>query len=95
MRNPGGLCNISISDAANERKRKMLLELVNKRSLLVSALRSSGHCGAGLTGRHLWPSLDKGGVVDSLATNLKDLRLRLRVGDCSVGTPLMAAWHES
>ena len=33
--------------------------------------------------------------MDSLVTNLKDLGLRLRVGDCSVGTPLMAARHEN
>ena len=102
-RKHGGLGVISISDAAHERKRKMLLQLTNKggadgiavQGLLVNALRSSGQGGAGLTGRHIWPSLERGGVVDSLVSNLKNLGLRLRAGDCSVGTQLMASRHES
>ena len=99
----GGLGIISISEAAHERKRKMLLQLVNKKSaegvacqgLLVNALRASGQGGAGLMGRHLWPALGKGGVVDSLVVNLKELGLKLRVGDCSRGSPLLAARHEN
>jgi hypothetical protein len=102
-RKHGGLGIISISDAAHERKRKMLLQLVNKKGadgiaaqgLLVSALRSSGQGGAGLTGRHLWPTLEKGGIVDSLASTLKEIGLKLRVGDCSKGAPLMASRHEN
>ena len=102
-RKHGGLGIISISDAAHERKRKMLLQLTNKggadgiavQGLLVNALRSSGQGGAGLTGRHIWPTLERGGVVDSLVSNLKNLGLRLRAGDFSVGTQLMASRQDS
>ena len=81
----------------------MLLQLVNKvgadgvasQGLLVNALRASGQGGAGLPGRHLWPALDKGGVVDSLVASLKELDLRLRVKGCSQGTVPMAAKHEN
>ena len=64
------------------------------KGLLVSAMRFSGQGGAGLTGRHLWPTLEKGRIVDSLASTLKEIGLKLRVGDCSKGAPLMASRHE-
>ena len=87
-RKHGGLGIISISQAAHERKRKVLLELVNKKGaegiaaqgLLVNALRSSGQGGPDLPAKHLWSSLNGEGAMDSLVHKLKEVGLRLRVG---------------
>ena len=65
----GGLGIISISDAAHERKRKVLLQLVNKggadgiaiQGLLGRAMRTAGHGGQGSSGKHVWESLDDSG----------------------------------
>ena len=98
-RKHGGLWILSISDAALERKRKVLLELVNRKgakgtamqSILVNALRASGQGGAGQHGMQLWESLDDGGSLDGLIMKLRVLGLRIRVGNNYEGRQLMAA----
>ncbi len=64
----GGLGIVSISEAAHERKRRVLLELVNKsgveglatQGLLVDSLRLSGQI---VAGQQLWKPLQEGGVI--------------------------------
>ena len=76
---------MSISEAAHERKRRVLLELVNKngaeglatQGLLVNALRSSGQS---VAGQQLWEPLEEGGVMSSLISKLNGLGLKIRVG---------------
>jgi hypothetical protein len=85
-RKHGGLGIISISQAAHERKRKVLLELVNRKGaegvasqgIIVNALRAAGQ--GGLRSATLWESLNGEGSLDSLINLLKGIGLRLRVG---------------
>jgi len=98
-RRHGGLGIISISAAAHERKRKSLLELINKRGaeglaaqgLLVSALRSAGQGGFGASSCHLRESLNEGGLLNSLVSRLKTVGLRIRVGANMEEAPVHAA----
>jgi hypothetical protein len=101
-RKHGGLGIISITEAAHERKRKMLLELINKagadgvamQGLVVNALKSSGQGGGGLGETQLWPSLNEDGMLDSLVRKLKDIGLRLKVGNDSEARAMTAAKGE-
>jgi hypothetical protein len=66
----------------------MLLELMNKsgadgvamQGLVVNALRSAGQ-ESGMGETHLWSSLNEEGFLDSLVRKLKDIGLRLKVGN--------------
>ena len=95
----GGLGIISISDAAHERKRKVLLQLVNRggaegiaiQGLLGRAMRTAGHGGVGSSGSHAWESLDDSGSLNSLNVKLRALGLRLRVGGMAEGLQEFAA----
>ena len=99
----GGLGIISISDAAHERKRKVLLQLVNKggadgiaiQGLLGRAMRTAGHGGQGSSGNHVWESLDDSGCLNSLIVKLRSLGLRLRAGGSIEGREEFAAKDEN
>jgi hypothetical protein len=101
-RKHGGLGIISITEAAHERKRKMLLELTNRggadgvamQGLVVNALKSAGQGGGGLGETHLWPSLNEDGVLDSLVRKLKGIGLRIKVGNGSDERAVAAANDE-
>ena len=99
----GGLGIISISDAAHERKRKVLLQLVNRggaegiaiQGLLGRAMRTSGHGGVGSSGSHAWESLEDSGSINSLIVKLRALGLRLRVGGSAEESQEFAAMDEN
>ena len=90
-RRHGGLGMISITNAALARKRKVLLELVNRsdasgiatQCLVVNALRASGQGGAGQPSTQMWNSLGSGDALNALIGSLKSIGLRIRAGNAT------------